>query len=94
MGELKKLAPSGFCVQRDFNPFTTKPSVLAVYFSKYLFSCNLYTTLLKFYFVVCKLIQIHPVKLEQNYVNHQTRKYFYIYLYSEANISLQFFLFL
>lgn len=93
MGHLKKLAPSGLCVQRDFNPFTTKPSVLAVYFSKYLFSSNLYKTLLKFYCVFCKLIQIHPVKLEQNHVNHQNKNIFYIYLHSETNINLQFFSF-
>lgn len=81
MGHVKKLSPSGLCVQRDFNPSTTKPSVLAVYFSKYLFSSNLYTTLLKFYCVICKLIQIHPVKLEQNYVNHQNKKIIFIFIY-------------
>lgn len=87
---LKKLAPSGLYVQRDFNCFTTKPGVLPLYFSKYLFLSNLYATLLKFCSAVCKLIQFHP---EQNYVSHQNKNKC-IHLDSEGNISMQFLIFI
>lgn len=89
MEHLKKLLPQA-CMLKEILILLEQSHVyyLFIYQNIYFFS-NLYATLLKFCSVLCKLIQFHPVKLEQNYVNHQNKKKF-IHLHSEGNISLQF----